>query len=117
MFNRVCKTLSYALSLALTIQLRAHAQTIPPPIVLVDGATATLSSLEDTSHPASNVIDGNFAGKKEWGSCTATTANAGEWLRIEMTESFPVRTIFHVTDTTRSFSNFYYTVGDNPDVS
>ena len=44
-------------------------------------------------------------------------ANPGEWLRVEMAESFPVRTIFHVTDTTRSFTNFFYTVGDDPDVS
>jgi len=117
MINRVSKTLSSALSIVLTIRLRAQAQTIPAPLVLVDGAIATSSSLEDPGQPASNAIDGNFAGQLTWGSCTATTANPGEWFRVEMAESFPVRTIFHVTDVTRSFTNFFYTVGDDPDVS
>ena len=60
----VRKTLFFALALAHTINLRTFAQTIPPPLVLVDGAIATSSSLEDPGQPASNVIDGDFAGQK-----------------------------------------------------
>jgi len=97
--------------------LFTHAQTVPPPVLVSGGATATSSSLELASRPASNAIDGDFAGRRTWGSCTATKANAGEWLRIEMTENFAVRTIFHVTDTSRRLQNFYYSVGDDPDVT
>ena len=34
-----------------------------------------------------------------------------------MSENFAVRTIYHVADTWRPFSNFFYTVGDDPDVT
>jgi len=83
----------------------------------MDGAIATSSSLEDPTKPASNAIDGDYAGRGNFNSCTATLAGADEWFRLELTESFPVRTIFHVTDTQRPFTNFFYTVGDDPDVS
>jgi len=92
-------SLAFGVFATLNTLTLTSAQTIPPPVSLMDGAIATSSSLEDASRPASNAIDNDFAGRGDFDSCTATLAGAGEWFRLELTENFAVRTIFHVTDT------------------
>ena len=111
------KSLTLAASLTLRSESLVRAQTYPPPVNLMDGATIESSSLEDPARPANFINDGNFAGRKRDGSCTATDIGPNEWLRIEMSESFPVRTIVHANDEDGLMTNFFYHVGDNPDIS
>jgi len=111
------KSLTLAASIILRSDSLIRAQTYPPPVNLMDGATIESSSLEDPTKPANFIHDGNYAGRKRDGFCTATGIGPNEWLRIEMSESYPVRTIFHVNDEDALMTKFFYHVGDNPDIS